>query len=443
MKKYTFITLFSIIAICTSGCSSNNKKQKITILEKPDTDYSSHFKPQPKASINTISRSRYSPNVTYSIVDYSHLPEWSNQYFEQSLLAFKRSCEVLINQPKWNYVCQVASRIKNTRKNAEQFFEEYFQPWVVTNNNGGLVGKVTGYYEPAILGSRTKSVQSPYPIYGIPYDFVSVPLPQNFINHQGTVTIHRTGTNSGIISPSGEYVANLSQFNITTKTKALKGRFSGNKFVPYYTRKEIYQGAIDDKAPILAYANDPVELFFLHIQGSGRIITENNQVIRLSYADKNEFPYKSVGSYMTKNGYIPLSSASMQRIKQYIQQHPDQMNEILGHNPSFIFFSSVAQTEENKGPIGALGVPLTNGYSGAVDKQYIDLGAPLFLATTDTRNGKALNRLIVAQDTGSAINGSVRVDFFWGYGTQAGEIAGKTNYPGYVWVLLPNGQYPM
>ncbi|MBN3859385.1 murein transglycosylase [Neisseriaceae bacterium PsAf] len=441
IKKYSFIALLSMIAISIAGCGTS-KKEKVTTLEKPGVGYPSHFKPQPKASINTTLRSRYSPNVTYSIVDYSRLPEWSNQYFEQSLLAFKRSCEVLINQLKWNYVCQIAAQTKNTRKNAKRFFEEHFQPWVVTSNNGGLAGKVTGYYEPAISGSKTRSAQSPYPIYGVPYDFVSVPLPQNLINHKGTVRIQRTSENSGTISPSGQYVAHLSKFYITPKTKALKGRFSENEFVPYYTRKEIYQGAINNKAPILAYANDPVELFFLQVQGSGRVITKDNQMIRLAYADKNEFPYKSVGTYMAQRGYIPLSSASMQGIKQYIQQHPNQMNEILGYNPSFIFFS-VAETKANEGPIGALGVPLTDGYSGAIDKHYIDLGAPLFLATTDTRNGRALNRLIVAQDTGSAINGSVRVDFFWGYGSQAGEAAGKTNHPGYVWILLPNGQSPM
>ena len=162
--------------------------------------------------------------------------------------------------------------------------------------------------------------------------------------------------------------------------------------------------------------------------------------MRLGFADKNDQPYVSIGRYMANKGYLPLGQTSMQGIKGWLQQNPQKMAEVLGQNPSYVFFRQLPGNDS--GPIGALGVPLSGGYSAAIDRHYITLGAPLFVATTHPASGHGLNRLLMAQDTGSAINGAVRIDYFWGYGDEAGAVAGKMKHPGYVWQLLPNGMLP-
>lgn len=375
--------------------------------------------------------------VSYRVVSYDVLPQWSQQSFEHSLEAFKISCIKLQAQPTWQVVCRQAQHIGTNKHQAKKFFEQYFTPWQVSQN-GQLAGTVTGYYEPMLLGDTKQTAQARFPIYGLPSDFIVVPL--STVMRQGNVRIRLTGKNSGAIAEDGTYIANLASFPINEKSKALKGRIAGNQFVPYYTRAQINAGALNNKAPVLGYANDPVELFFLHIQGSGQLKTPDGHVLRLGFANKNDYPYVSIGKYMASKGYLPLAQTSMQGIKAWLQQHPQQLAEVLGQNPSYVFFSSLV--EPSSGPIGALGVPLTSGYSAAVDNHFVSLGAPLFLATTHPTTGYGLNRLIMAQDTGSAINGAVRVDYFWGYGDEAGALAGKMKFPGYVWQLLPNGMLP-
>lgn len=380
-------------------------------------------------------------HTTYRVAGFSELPQWQQQSFVGSLQSFKNSCPKLIGQREWQYACTRAQQTPLTNAAAKQFFEQVFTPWQV-RGNGQLSGKVTGYYEPVLHGDTQRTNQARFPIYGIPADFISVPLPAHLRNSKSVVRMSITAPHRGVIQNNGRYVVNLAQFPISAQTSALKGRIVGNQFVPYYTRVQINAGAIDGRAPILGYANDPVELFFMHVQGSGRLRTPRGQYIRLGFADKNEYPYQSIGRYMANRGYLPLVQTSMQGIKAWLAANPSRLAEVLGQNPSYIFFRVLSGTPE-QGPIGALGVPLTGGFSGAVDKQHITLGAPLFLATVHPdAPQQALNRLIVAQDTGSAIKGAVRVDFFWGYGDNAGRIAGKQNYTGYVWQLLPHGVLP-
>ncbi|MDO5687436.1 MAG: MltA domain-containing protein [Neisseria sp.] len=377
-------------------------------------------------------------NVQYIAMQFNDLPDWNRQPFAGSLASFHNSCRRLSYNAQWTALCGIAARVPLTDQAARAFFEQYFTPWSVSQN-GQLAGTVTGYYEPGLSGSLTATSQAKFPIYGVPYDFVSVPYSSG--KRSGTVRIRATGNNSGVVDANGSYTANLSEFPITERTRALKGRFAGNRFVPYYTRAEINAGALNGKAPILAYADDPVELFFLQVQGSGRLITPDGHSVRLAFADKNDFPYVSIGRYMANRGYLPLSNTDMPSIKNWLRDNPAKLAEVLGQNPSFVFFRKLPDDHDN-GPSGALGVPLSAGFSAAVDKHHITLGSPLFVATTDPRNGRALNRLVMAQDTGSAITGGVRVDFFWGYGAEAGTFAGKMKHPGYVWTLLPNGQLP-
>ena len=380
-------------------------------------------------------------SATYRAVSFHELPQWNEQSFGDSLAAFKKSCLKLANQAKWQYTCARANQTARNTAAAKAFFEQNFTPWQVSER-GQASGKITGYYEPVLLGDTRNTSTARFPIYGIPSDFVSIPLPANLRNSKATVRVSPTGNNRGVIQSNGAYIANLAQFPITARTTALKGRFVGNQFVPYFTRAQINAGALNGRAPILGYANDPVELFFMHIQGSGRLRTPAGNFVRLGFADKNEYPYVSIGQYMSTRGYLPLAQTSMQNIKSWMGKNPNHLAEVLGQNPSYVFFK-VLDGSSDQGPVGALGVPLTGGYSGAVDKHHITLGAPLFLATSHPANANAgLNRLIVAQDTGSAIKGAVRVDYFWGYGDEAGQMAGRHNATGYVWQLLPLGVLP-
>ncbi len=375
-------------------------------------------------------------NTSYQVVSYAALPQWPQQQFANSLKSFQQGCTRLKNQPDWQNVCAQAAQTPANNSAAQAFFEQYFTPWQVSDS-GKLAGTVTGYYEPVLHGDAQYTSKARFPIYGIPSDFVSVDLPAGT---RGMVRIQPTTPNKGIINANGSYTADLSKFPITARTKAIKGRFVGSEFVPYFTRNQINGGALNGKAPILGYADDPVELFFLHIQGSGRLKTPAGNYIRLGFADKNEYPYVSIGRYMADKGYLPLAQTTMQGIKAYMRQNPQKLAEVLGQNPSYIFFRELPGNDD--GPIGALGTPLMGEYAGAVDRHHITLGAPLFLATTHPVHNSALNRLIMAQDTGSAIKGAVRVDYFWGYGDDAGNVAGKQKHPGYVWQLLPNGVMP-
>ena len=433
--KHPYRLLLSSIATASiiAGCSSPAPQP--TPTPQPTTPPATQAPSPISATPYPLGHSFASSNGgQYTVVGFDALPSWQKQNFSGSLKSFQNSCKALINQPQWAEVCRIANATPATF--AQAFFEQNFTPWVVSQN-GQLAGTVTGYYEPALTGNLTQTVTAKYPIYGVPNDFVTVP----YSGQTGRVRITKTGENTGVISANGAYVANTADFPNRSKSGKLKGRFSGNQFVPYYTRAQINAGVINGKAPILAYADNAVELFFLQVQGSGRLITPDGQSIRLSFADKNDHNYVSIGKYMADKGYLPLAQTSMQGIKQWIAEHPNKLAEVLGQNPSFIFFEKGDNNAE--GPNGALGVPLMGELSAAVDRRHIVLGSPIFVATTDPRNGKALNRLMMAQDTGSAINGAVRIDFFWGYGDNAGQIAGKMKHTGYVWTLLPNGMQPM
>lgn len=426
-----------LLLLLVTACHTN-KKPSTSSLEEHPYPMSSYA---PKFAVGTSVSSNYQPTVRYTVTEFSKLPGWSTQHFEQSLQAFKRSCTVLIKQTKWQKVCALAMQTKNNRQQAKHFFEQQFQPWIVSNGSGGLDGKITGYYEPVIEATLIPSTQNSTPVYGVPSDLIQLDLPAN-ISSKAQIHLQKN-TNGAEISENGPYLADLSQFHLSSKDKILRGRWLGNELVPYYTRAEIEQGAIKNKAPIIAYAISPVDFFFLQVQGSGRLHLPNGKLLRLAYAQKNGQPYQSIGKYMVQKGYLSPHAVSQSSISQYIAAHPQRKNEIFNHNPSYIFFKPSSDQSPNDGPIGSLGVPLRAEYTGAVDQRFIDLGAPLFLATTDPRNHRALNRLIIAQDTGSAIRGSVRVDYFWGFGEAAGAIAEKTNHKGYVWLLLANGQYPL
>ena len=225
------------------------------------------------------------------------------------------------------------------------------------------------------------------------------------------------------------------------KGQRLRGRLSGKRVVPYYKRAEIDAGTDGLKGRELFWVDNAVELFFLQIQGSGRIELVDGRQIKVGYADQNGHPYVSIGKKLIEMGEMKLEDASMQGIKAWGEKNPGKLMALLELNPSYVFFRELP--ENLSAPIGALGVPLTNEYSIAVDPRTIPLGSPVFLATTQPSSATPLNRLMLAQDTGGAIRGPVRADFFWGFGEKAGAQAGRMKQQGRMWVLFPKGGEPL
>jgi membrane-bound lytic murein transglycosylase A len=336
------------------------------------------------------------------------IPGWRDDNPQLAWSAFITSCDALKNQPAWQSVCAVAAALHEpSRDTLQRFFENSFTPYQVVNPDGGDSGLVTGYYEPLLHGSRNRSARYRYPIYGVPDDLLVVDL--------------------------GELYPEL-------RNMRLRGRLEGRRVVPYFNRAQIEDGAAPIAGKEIVWVEDAVELFFLQIQGSGRVRLGGGETIRLGYADQNGYPYRSIGRLLVDRGDLPLERASMQGIKAWAKQNPDKLQDLLNYNASYVFFRELPP--DLPGPLGALGVPLTARRSIAVDARFIPLGAPVFLATTMPNSRQPLNRLLLAQDTGGAIRGAVRADFFWGFGDEAAALAGRMRQSGKMWVLLPHG-YPL
>lgn len=306
----------------------------------------------------------------------------------------------------WREVCAAAARVVNpSPEAARRFFETHFAPFRLSGETTGDEGLITGYYEPLLRGSRKPSGRYRYPLYGIPDDLVVVDL--------------------------GEQYPEL-------KNMRLRGRIEGRRLVPYYDRAQIEGTQAPLRGREIAWVDDPVELFFLHIQGSGRILLEGGDTMRVGYADQNGYPYRSVGRLLVERGELPLDQVSMQSIVAWARRNPAKVGELLNSNASYVFFRELPAS--SAGPPGSLGVPLTPRRSIAVDPRYVPLGSPVFIATTWPNSAKPLNRFMLAQDTGGAIRGPVRADFFWGFGESAAREAGRMKQRLRMWMLWPRGQ---
>ncbi|MDD3353706.1 murein transglycosylase A, partial [Zoogloea sp.] len=301
-------------------------------------------------------------------VSWSELPGWSSDAVEEAWPAFLVSCRAIARQPVWKPVCDGAREQgeRPTQGNVRRFFESRLSPWRVLNPDGSREGLVTGYYEPLIKGSRVRSKQYAWPVHGVPDDLLNIDLGDVFPDLKG---------------------------------QRVRGRLVGRKVLPYYSRAEVARQGESFAARTLLYAEDAVELFFLQVQGSGRVQLPDGSVVRLAYGDANGHPYQSIGRWLVDKGEMRLEQASMEGIKAWARANPGRLQEMLNANPSYIFFREVASTPG--GPVGALGQPLTEGRSMAVDPRSIPLGAPVFLATTQPNSSQPLRRLMLAQDTGS------------------------------------------
>ncbi|GAB1369662.1 hypothetical protein MASR1M42_22140 [Azonexus hydrophilus] len=266
---------------------------------------------------------------------------------------------------------------------------------------------VTGYYEPIVRGSRSKQASYVVPVFGPPEDLIIVDL--------------------------GELYPEL-------KHMRLRGKLDGRKLVPYFSRAEWSAEEKRRSQQALLWLDDPIDFFFLQIQGSGQVTLDDGSRVRIGYADQNGHPYRSIGKWLIEQGELKSHEASMQGIKAWAAANPRRLQELLNANPSLVFFRELPVSGD--GPPGALGIPLTPERSIAVDPRHTPLGAPVWLDTNRPNSDEALQRLMLAQDTGGAIRGPVRADFYWGSGAAAGTLAGKMKQSGRMWVLLPRWHTP-
>jgi membrane-bound lytic murein transglycosylase A len=337
--------------------------------------------------------------------DWSDLPGWIEDDPGVVFGAFVASCRSLERQAHWRPVCASARSIGDkSATSLRAWFEAQFSPWALVNPDGSRSGLITGYYEPILNGSRIESRSYPHPVFGPPEDLI---------------------------------VVELAELYPELKHLRLRGRLEGRKLVPYFSRAEWMPQEGRRAKDALLWIDDPIDLFFMQIQGSGQVQLNDGTRIRLNYADQNGHPFRAIGRWLVERGELKAEQASMQGIKSWAKANPARVAELLNVNPSMVFFREMPV--EGSGPQGAMGLALTPERSLAVDPRHVPLGAPIWLATTKPNSEQSLTRLMLGQDTGGAIRGVVRADYYWGSGPDAGNQAGKMRQQGRMWILLPRG----
>jgi membrane-bound lytic murein transglycosylase A len=349
-------------------------------------------------------------HVEYVAARWTDLPGWNSDSLLQAWPAVLASCQVQ-SLPVWQPVCAAASQLTpTTDADIRAFFEASFRPLQLIRRATGAggaqtTGLLTGYFEPQLRGSRTHDPGFDTPLYSPPDDLLTVDL--------------------GAVIPE-------------LQGKRVRGRLVGKTVVPYFSREQL---ATDPalQGHEIVWLDSALDAFLLEVQGSGRVQLADGTIIRLGYADQNGQPYRSIGRYLVNQGELSVEQASVPGIRAWLAAHPERLREVLNANPSVVFFQELPLGDPALGPRGAQGVALTAGRSIAVDPAYVPLGAPVYLAAAaDT----PLQRLVVAQDTGGAISGAPRADFFCGSGDAAASIAGKLRAQASLWLLWPRGAAP-
>lgn len=346
-------------------------------------------------------------------VQYASLKGWQTDNHAEALQVFLASCTKITTLPpekkilnggsagEWIKACQEAEALPDkSAEPARLFFENHFRPFLVSGK-WKSTGLFTGYYEPAIQASLDASTDYPAPIYGTPSDLLTL---------------------------------NLQDFDQSLPKRTLVGRVQDGKFVPYPDRAMIDGGALADKP--IAWGKDPVDVFFVQIQGSGKLVLPDGREQMIGYASQNGHPYTAIGKKLIESGDLTKETANADSIKQWLRNNPAKADAMMEQNKSYVFFRML-----DGGVIGAEGVPLTPERSLAIDKRFIPFGAPIWLETaTPAIPGQATqqyNRLMIAQDTGGAIKGKVRGDIFFGSGSRAADLAGNMKQQGQYYLLLP------
>lgn len=397
--------LLGLLSACATQPSQSPRTSSAAVTVTAAAPVVTPPAPAPAAAVAAPSAAAPRPADYLQRVTFSDLPGWAEDELRDAWAPMLASCLALANKPEWKPVCAAAIAVDGTNRSAvREFFETHFVPHQLRNADGSTQGMLTGYYEPLLRGSRRQGGSFQTALHKPPPDLLTIELANVY--------------------------PELKNFR-------LRGRLVGNKVVPYFTRTELDRAASLASATLL-WVDSPIEAFFLQVQGSGRVhLAETNETVRVAYADQNGHPYRSIGRYLVDRGELTLEQASMQGIQAWAASNPHRLKELLDANPSYVFFKEEAITDPRLGPKGALGVPLTAQRSMAIDPQFTPLGAPVFLATTLPNSATPLRRLMLAQDTGGAIRNPVRADFFWGFGKDAGEQAGKMKQVAQMWVLLP------
>ena len=352
------------------------------------------------------------PEAKTRPITFQELPGWAEDGLTDFWPALSQNCSVMrLRQTAWARVCKESERVQGQDAAAlKQFVEAWFTPHELSDAKGTRSATVTGYYEPLLRGARTRGGPYQIPLYRTPKDLVNV---------------------------------DLSSIYPELKALRLRGRLEGNRVVPYPTRADIETKGLLSGQELL-WVDDPVEAFFLQVQGSGRVQLPNGETVRVGYAELNGYPYRSIGRYLIDKGELKPNDASMQSIKSWVAANPHRRDEVLHQNPSVVFFKELGNLNPALGPLGSMGLPLTPVRSLAVDPRYVMPGSLVFLSTRVPRPGApprdagvAFQRLMIAQDTGSAILGPHRSDIFFGTGSEAGDIAGRMRSDGQMFLLLP------
>ena len=364
------------------------------------------------------------PGFALNAVGFRQLEGWRQSDPGPALEAFRRSCVALLDRAAdadlggvgyagkvadWEPACrQAASTQPSTPDGVRAFFETAFVPYRVAQAE--TRGLFTGYYEPELMGSRTRHGPYQTPLYGVPTDLVR--------------------NDMGIFRDTliGQMIQRMMM------------SMGMMRFVPYPDRAEIERDGVEGTP--LFYVDNPVDAFFLQIQGSGRVVLDDGTIVRAAYAEQNGQPYTAIGVVLLERGELTREEISLQSIRAWLLAHPEEARAVMDANASYVFFQEQPIGDPTLGANGAQGVPLTPEASLAVDRSVHALGVPIWLEATapdaNAANGdRPFDSLLVAQDTGGAIKGVVRGDVYWGYGAAAGEIAGRMKNAGRMSVLLP------
>mgnify|MGYP001359788620 CR=1 FL=1 len=391
------------ITLLLSGCGG-----RIVPQGRPPQSAGGAAKPianipiQPKPAIVTAG-----PNARSVGAMTADAPGYDSASATRALQAFRISCPSLVRRndqsgltrpDDWRPACAAAASWRDD--DAEGYFATNFEPVQI----GDGKSFATGYFEPEIVGSRVQAPGYNVPVYRRPPDLIDV---------------------------------DLGLFSDDLKDRKIRGRVKGQSFVPYADRTEIEEGGLGGRGLEIAWAADPVEFFFLQVQGSGRARLDDGTEMRLGYAMQNGRPYVAIGRVLKDQGQLPPDQITMATIRGWLRAHPERRDALLNANPSYVFF----QPGPDAGPVGAAGTVLTPGRSMAVDRAQIPLGSFLWLDCAHPDGGR-LQRLTVAEDVGGAIKGPVRGDLFWGYGAAAEDLAGKMQSRGQLYLLWPRGGAP-
>jgi membrane-bound lytic murein transglycosylase A len=365
------------------------------------------------------------PMMQLAPVSFDVVPGWRLDHMSEAIPALLHECAMFDTLPgdtavggegtadqlggraeDWRPLCSAAKALPSGDDEAARaMLERELQAYEITDR-GNAQGLFTGYYEPEVAGALRRSGKYRVPLLRPPADLIDVKL--------------------------GDFAPDL-------KGRSIWGRVGGNQLVPYYDRAQIEAGALAAQHLELLFLSDPVDAFFLEIQGAGRVRLRDGRIVRVAYAGQNGHPYVPIGRLLVERGELVHDKVSMQTIRMWLKTHPDQAKSVMDANPSYVFFRTLADRPTTEGPPGAFGVSLSPNRSMAVDRRFLPFGAPVFVATTNPINDAPWQHLLLAQDTGGAIKGPVRGDIFFGWSAEAETMAGRMQQKGNAYILLPRG----